>query len=213
MANQRKAFDGCSIAHEVADLVLQLDADSVFQRFPYSKNFSLAVELWHLMNMPPAVLIEAANAFVLPPYRLKVVAECEGARFWNDSKATNFHATLGALRSIDRPIVWIGGGRAKGGDIEAFAQQVGTRIDIAILYGEVAERLAKALKSFLEPVHIHKRLDHAITAAAELAAKIPQANVLFSPGFASYDQFDSFAARGKSFNDTVLSLKNAHKPN
>ena len=212
MANQRKAFDGCSIAHEVADLVLQLDADSVFQRFPYSKNFSLAVELWRLMNQPPAALIEAANAFVLPPHRLDVVAECGSVRFWNDSKATNFHATIGALRSIDRPIVWIGGGRAKGGDIEAFAQQVASRIDIAILYGEVAERLAKALKSFLEPVHIHKRLDHAITAAAELAAKIPQANVLFSPGFASYDQFDSFAARGKSFNDMVLSLKNAHKP-
>ena len=36
-----------------------------------------------------------------------------------------------------RPIVWIGGGRAKGGDVEAFAHQVGTRIDIAIIYGEV----------------------------------------------------------------------------
>ena len=213
MANQRKTFEGCSIAHEATDLVLQLDANSVFQRFPYSKNFTLAVELWRLMNMPPAALIEAANAFVLPPYRLEVVAECEGARFWNDSKATNFHATLGALGSIDRPIIWIGGGRAKGGDIEAFAQQVGSRIDIAILYGEVAERLAKALRNSLEPVHIYKHLDHAINAAAELAAEIPHANVLFSPGFASYDQFDSFAARGKSFNDTVLSLKNARKPN
>jgi UDP-N-acetylmuramoylalanine--D-glutamate ligase len=58
MANQRKAFEGYSIAHEATELALQLDADSVFQRFPYSKNFSLAVELWHLMNMPPAVLIE-----------------------------------------------------------------------------------------------------------------------------------------------------------
>ena len=152
MANQCKAFEGYSIAQEATELALQLDAASVFQRFPYSKNFSLAVELWRLMNMPPAVLIEAANAFLLPPYRLKVVAECEGVCFWNDSKATNFHATLGAIGSIDRPIVWIGGGRAKGGDIEAFAQQVGTRIDIAILYGEVAERLAKALK--LSLIHI-----------------------------------------------------------
>ena len=213
MANQRKAFDSCCIAHEVTELALQLDKESVFQRLPYSKNFSIAVELWRLMDVAPAALIEAANTFVLPPYRLDVVAECDSVRFWNDSKATNFHATLGALRSINRPIVWIGGGRARGGDIEAFAKQVGSRVDIAILYGEVAERLAKALKSFLEPVHIHKHLDHAITAAAEFAAKIPQANVLFSPGFASYDQFDSFAARGKSFNDRVLSLKNAHRPN
>ena len=138
MVSQGKAFDGCSIAHEVSDLVLQPDENSVFQRLPYSKNFLLAVELWRLMNLPPAALIEAANAFVLSPYRLEMVAECEGARFWNDSKATNFHATLGALSSIDRPIVWIGGGRAKGGDIDAFAQQLSSRIDIAILYGEVA---------------------------------------------------------------------------
>ena len=212
MANQRKAFDGCSIAHEVADLVLQLDADSVFQRFPYSKNFSLAAELWCLMDLPPAALIEAANAFVLPPHRLDVVAECGSVRFWNDSKATNFHATLAALRSIDRPIVWIGGGRAKGGDIEAFAQQVGPQVNMAVLYGEVAERLAKALKGSLGSVHVYECFDHAIAAAAEFAAKVPHANVLLSPGFASYDQFDSFDARGKNFNDMVLSLKNARKP-
>jgi UDP-N-acetylmuramoylalanine-D-glutamate ligase len=62
-------------------------------------------------------------------------------------------------------------------------------------------------------VHVHECFDHAIAAAAEFAAKIPHANVLLSPGFSSYDQFDSFDARGKNFNDTVLSLKNARKPN
>ena len=212
MANQRKVFDDCSIAHEVVDLVLQLDADSVFQRFPYSKNFSLAAELWCLMDLPTAALIEAANAFVLPPHRLDVVAVCGSVRFWNDSKATNFHATLAAIRSIDRPIVWIGGGRAKGGDIEAFAQQVGPQVNMAVLYGEVAEHLAKALKGSLGSVHVYECFDHAIAAAAEFAAKVPHANVLLSPGFASYDQFDSFDARGKNFNDIVLSLKNARKP-
>jgi UDP-N-acetylmuramoylalanine--D-glutamate ligase len=212
MASQRKALDGCSIAPELADLALQLDAASVFQRFPYSENFSLAAELWRLMDEPAAPLIEAANAFALAPHRLDVVAECKTVRFWNDSKATNFHATLAALGSIDRPIVWIGGGRAKGGDIEAFARQVGSRVDSAVLYGEVAERLARALRASLESVHVHNCFDHAIFAAAELAAKMPQANVLLSPGFASYDQFDSFDARGKSFKDMVLSLKDAQKP-
>lgn len=212
MTNQRKAFDGCTIAHEVSDLVLQLDTDSVFQRFPYSENFSLAAELWRLMDQPSSALVEAANSLALLPHRLNLVAECESIRFWNDSKATNFHATLAALRSIDRPIVWIGGGRAKGGDLEAFAQQAGPQVDMAVLYGEVAERLAKALKDSPGSVHVYECFDHAIAAAAKLAAKIPHANVLLSPGFASYDQFDSFGARGKNFNDTVLSLKNARKP-
>ena len=212
MASQRKAFDGYTIACEVADLAHQLNADSVFQQFPYSENFSLAAELWRLMDQPSGALIEAANSLALLPHRLKVVAECGSVRFWNDSKATNFHATLAALRSIDRPIVWIGGGRVKGGDVEAFAQQAGPQVDMAVLYGEVAERLAKALKGSLGSVHVYECFDHAIAAAAELAAKIPHANVLLSPGFASYDQFDSFDARGKSFNDSVLSLKNARKP-
>ena len=212
MANQRKALDGYTIAYEVADLVLELDAGSVFRRFPYLENFSLAAELWRLMDQPSGALIEAANSLAVLPHRLKVVAECGGVRFWNDSKATNFHATLAALGSIDRPIVWIGGGRAKGGNVEAFAQQAGPQVDMAVLYGEVAERLAKALKGSLVSVHVYECFDHAIVAAAELAAKIPNANVLLSPAFSSYDQFDSFAKRGKSFNDTVLSLKNARKP-
>jgi UDP-N-acetylmuramoylalanine--D-glutamate ligase len=212
MASQRKAFDGYTIAQELADLVHQLAADSVFQRFPYSENFSLAAELWRLMDQPSGALIEAANSLALLPHRLNLVAKCGSVRFWNDSKATNFHATLAALRSLDRPIVWIGGGRAKGGDVEAFAQQAGGQVDTAVLYGEVAERLAKALKGSLESVHVYECFDHAIAAASELAAKIPHANVLLSPGFSSYDQFDSFDARGKNFNDTVLSLKNAHKP-
>jgi UDP-N-acetylmuramoylalanine--D-glutamate ligase len=213
MANQRKAFDGYTIACEVSNLVHQLDADSVFQQFPYSENFSLAAELWRLMDQPSGALIEAANSLALLPHRLKVVAECGSVRFWNDSKATNFHATLAALRSIDRPIVWIGGGRVKGGDVEAFAQQAGPQVEIAVLYGEVAERLAMALRGSLGSVHVYECFDHAIAAAAEFAAKIPHANVLLSPGFSSYDQFDSFDARGKNFNDTVLSLKNARKPN
>ena len=47
----RKAFEGYSIAHEATELALRLDTDLVFQRFPYSKNFSLAVEL-SLMDLP-----------------------------------------------------------------------------------------------------------------------------------------------------------------
>jgi len=212
MASQRNEFDACTIAYEDAALVFKLAADSVFHRFPYSEDFSLAAELWWLLGMPSDSLIEAANTFMLAPHRLDVVAERDGVRFWNDSKATNFHATLAALESVDRPIVWIGGGSVKGGDVEAFAREVAGRVDVAILYGEVAERLAVALKGALESIHVHERFDDAIRAAAELAATIPGANVLLSPGFASFDQFDSYDQRGKSFTDTVLSLKNARKP-
>lgn len=212
MASFRKEFDACTIAYEDAALVFRLDSNSVFHRFPYSENFSLAAELWWLLGKSPEPLIEAANGFSLAPYRLSVVAEREGVRFWNDSKATNFHATLAALESVERPIVWIGGGRVKGGDVESFAAEVAGRVDVAVLYGEVAERLAEALAGSLGSVHVHARFEDAVSAAAELATSIPQANVLLSPGFSSFDQFKSYDERGKSFTDTVLSLKNVRKP-
>ncbi len=212
MATMRKGFDACTIAYEDVALVNRLAESSVFHRFPYSANFSLAAELWWLLGEPTEPLVEIANTFTLAPHRLAVVAERGGVRFWNDSKATNFHATLAAIDAVSRPIVWIGGGRVKGGDVEAFAHEIAGQIEVAVLYGEVADRLAGALKDELGKVWVRPRFEDAVQLAAELAEGMPNANVLLSPGFSSFDQFSSYDERGKSFTDTVLSLKNARKP-
>lgn len=208
MASMRKRFNACTIASADPAFTAKLSPDSVFRYFPYSNNFSMAAELWWLMDLEPAPLIEAADSFALAPHRLKVEAEVGGVRFWNDSKATNFHATLAALESVGRPIVWIGGGRAKGGDVEAFAKEVAVHVDAAVLYGEAADRLSEALRGSLDSIHVHHRFEDAVLAAADLAAEIPYANVLLSPAFSSFDQFSSYSERGKSFTDMVLSLKN-----
>ncbi|HBR93008.1 MAG TPA: UDP-N-acetylmuramoylalanine--D-glutamate ligase, partial [Opitutae bacterium] len=142
------------------------------------------------------------------PHRLARVADSEGVCYWDDSKATNFHATLAALESVGPPVVWIGGGRAKGGDIEAFAREVSDYVNAAVLYGEVAPRLAAALEGLLDSVQVFSCFADAVYAAAELAKSMTDANVLLSPGFSSFDQFGSYAERGKSFTDLVLSLKN-----
>ncbi|MGZ0708394.1 UDP-N-acetylmuramoyl-L-alanine--D-glutamate ligase [Coraliomargarita sp. W4R53] len=213
MESLHKGFDACFIAYEDAALVFQLDKKSIFHRFPYSDNFYLAAEFWWLLGQSSSTIVAAANAFELAPHRLSMVAECDGVLFWDDSKATNFHATLAALESVGRPVVWIGGGRAKGGEIEAFAQEVARHADAVVLYGEAAGRLADGVDGFLDSVQVqvHQRFEDAVLAAAALARSIPDANVLLSPGFSSFDQFSSYSERGKSFTDTVLSLKNACK--
>lgn len=201
----------CMVADSETALLAQLSPESLFRRSPNSENFLMAATFWHSLGLPTAPLVEAANAFRLAPHRLALVAEAGGVRFWDDSKATNFHAALAAVQSVARPIVWIGGGRAKGGDVEAFAREIAPHIDAAILYGEVAKRLANALDGVLESVDVHRPFAEAVASAAEIAASMPAANVVLSPGFASFDQFDSYGARGKNFADMVLSLKNAGK--
>jgi UDP-N-acetylmuramoylalanine--D-glutamate ligase len=212
MANESLESRFCIVARGEDAASLQLSPDSVFHRFPYSENFSIAAEFWSLLGRSPVALIEAGNVFTLAPHRLSVIALRGGTRFWNDSKATNFHATLAALKSVNRPVVWIGGGRAKGGDVESFATEVAAHVDAAVLYGEVADRLAAALRGSLATVEVVSSFEDAVRAAAQLAEEMAEADVLLSPGFASFDQFDSYQARGKSFIDTVLSLKNTHKP-
>ncbi|WPJ94889.1 UDP-N-acetylmuramoyl-L-alanine--D-glutamate ligase [Coraliomargarita algicola] len=208
MESMRKVYDACCVADEDSALLFKLDRASVFHRYPNSENFSLAAEMWWLLGKSSAQLIEAANAFTLAPHRLAMVAEYDGVYYWDDSKATNFHATLAGLESVGPPVVWIGGGRAKGGDVEAFAHELSNYVNAAVVYGEVAERLAQALQGSLDSVHVHPCFADAVYAAVELAKGIPEANVLLSPGFSSFDQFSSYADRGKSFTDMVLSLKN-----
>ncbi len=193
------AAAGCHLNRE-------LQPDSVFKRTPNTENFALAATYWHCLGLPPAALLLAANQFEPSAYRLAVVAEKDGVCYWNDSKATNFHATLAAVQAMPRPIIWIGGGRPKGGQIEAFAAALAQRIDAAVLYGEAGPQLLAALQGQLAQVQLVPEFEHAVRVASRLAAACRPSHVLCSPGFASFDQFASYRMRGKSFDSIVLGL-------
>lgn len=194
------------IADEAPALMRRLKPDSVFNRCPWRENFALAAAYWPLTGEPVEALLAAANEFKLAPHRLDVVAEKGGVRYWNDSKSTNFHATLAAVRAVPRPIIWIGGGRVKGGNLAAFAHELARQIDAAVLYGEAAPPMLEALTGRLGNVQVVSAFEQAVRAAGKLAHAGRPANVLLSPGFASFDQFESYQARGKSFNSIVLGL-------
>lgn len=187
-----------------------LPADSIFRRPPNLENWSVAAEWWAQAGLPERALVDAAEAFALSDHRLAPIAERDGVRFWNDTKATNFHAALAAIEAVGGRIVWIGGGRGKGGDVVRFAQEVATRVEVAVVYGEMAPELASIMAAAGAPVHVEERFDAAVRLAASLAEDIPSAQVLLSPGFASFDQFRAYGERGKIYCDLVLSLKNAN---
>ncbi len=200
------------VVDEDSDLIDRLAPDSPFSTSPQSANFALAVALWRALDQPVESLIDSANAFQLAAHRLSPVDSWGGVTFWNDSKATNFHAVLAAIDGLDGRVYWIGGGSGKGGDFDAFARSIAPKVEAVFLYGEVAESLAE---SFM-PVHSCVEIRADLAAAVEVATRAALANspsvVLLSPGFASFDQFSGYAARGKSFISTVFSLKDAHRP-
>src|SRR5207247_9289550 len=65
----------------------------------------------------------AIESFTPLPHRGTVVAEVDGVRYVDDSKATNPHAALAALDGVSNAIL-IAGGLAKGVDLSPLAQGV-----------------------------------------------------------------------------------------
>lgn len=175
-----------------------------FARYPQRENFLLAAALWRELGRDPAELYAAARTFVVGRHRLSRVAEVGGVVWWNDSKATNFHAALAALAGFDRPPLWIGGGRAKGGDIAAFARALSGRVRVALAMGETADALADGCAVAGVPVQVCGTLEAAVAAARQLA--LPGDHVLLSPGFASFDQFRNYEDRGDRFESLVRAL-------
>lgn len=177
---------------------------TVFGRVPQRENFLLLRALWKHLGLAEEKLIEAVLSFKLGGHRLARVAEIRGAGYWNDSKGTNFHAVEAALAGFDRPVLWIGGGRAKGGDIPAFAARIAPRLRQAFVIGETRDILAESFRRLAVPVVVCDSLRDAVLQARDMA--IAGDHVLLSPGFASFDMFRGYDDRGRQFEAIVADL-------
>ena len=140
-------------------------------------------------------------------HRLELVREQGGVRWYNDSIATAPERVQAALRSFDEPIVLLLGGRDKNLPWAELARLVSTRVKAAVLFGEAAPLIERALAAAGVPAERRPRFDslaQAVTAAAGLAQ--PGDVVLLSPGATGYDEFKDFAERGERFTEWVKAL-------
>ncbi len=151
--------------------------------------------------MPQAVAVGIAG-FAGLPHRQQRVAMVDGVAWVNDSKATNADAAARALACYDR-LVWIAGGIAKAGGIEALRPLL-PRVAHAVLIGRDAPALAQTLADAGVPYTVAGTLEAAVPAARAAAARTASPVVLLSPACASFDQFSGFEARGERFRQLAL---------
>lgn len=147
---------------------------------------------------------EAIATFTPPLHRCELIRTLDGIEYLNDSKATNIHALDSALRSMDRPIVLIAGGKDKGLVYESLLDRLKESVKAAVLFGEIGKPLCE-LFSQAVPCQSSETLDEAVQAARALAAAGDI--ILLSPGTSSFDQFTSYEARGDAFRTIVLNLR------
>ncbi len=90
----------------------------------------------------------------------------------------------------------------KGADFSPLANVTAT-VRAAFVFGEAAAELEAALSVRIEVVRVES-LEAALHGAAERAA--PGDVVVLSPACASFDQFESFEARGERFSELARDL-------
>jgi len=148
------------------------------------------------------------RSFAGVEHRLEFVADINGVRYYNDSKATNVDATLKALDAFPGRILIILGGKDKGSDYTVLQQPLREKATLALLIGAAAEKIEGQVAGSVA-IERAGTIDRAVEIAAGTAH--PGDIVLLAPACASFDQFENFEQRGRIFKDLVRRLQSNAK--
>ena len=174
------------------------------------ENALAAAALARSFGVPATAVRDGLRALELGDHRIQTVAEADGIRWVDDSKATNPHAAASSLRAFDS-IVWIAGGQAKGTSFDELVQRYGDKLRAAVLLGVDRGVIAQALARHAPQIPvtvIHSTDTGAMTQAVAAARAFarPGDVVLLAPGCASKDMFTGYDARGAAFARAVRAI-------
>jgi UDP-N-acetylmuramoylalanine--D-glutamate ligase len=169
------------------------------------QNAAAAYAASRSLGLDSATVIAGIKSFPGLAHRQELIAEIDGVRYVNDSKATNADAAEKALLCYDN-IYWIAGGKPKEDGIGGLAPLF-PRIRKAFLIGEAAGAFAQVLDGKMA-YEISHTLDRAVASSRQAALKDGKqgAVVLLSPACASFDQFKNFEVRGEAFRALVHAM-------
>ncbi len=138
-------------------------------------------------------------------HRMQFVADLDGVRYINDSKATNVDACRCALESMTTPVVLIIGGRDKGNDYGDILDLVKAKCRALVFLGADNAKLHAAFDDAGVAIADTHAMKDCVSACAAFARKGD--TVLLSPCCASFDLFRNMEDRGEQFTECVHALK------
>ena len=168
------------------------------------ENVLAAVVATRLAGVRPAQIEASIKSFSGVEHRIEFVAEINGVRYYNDSKATNVDATLKALEAFPGRIIVILGGKDKDSDYTQLRSTLQEKAILALLIGAAAEKIEYQIDGSVA-IKCAATVEHAV----EFAAQAAHAGdiVLLAPACASFDQFQNYEHRGRVFKDLVHQLQ------
>lgn len=185
--------------------------DDVQPNAPHNvANALAAAALARSFGAPATAIKDGLNQLELGGHRIQTIAERDGVRWIDDSKATNPAAAESSMKAFDS-IVWVAGGQAKGTSFDELVERVGGRLKAAVLLGVDRQVVAEAIgrhASKVPVIVVDSVDDGAMAQVVAEAAKLAEPGdvVLLAPGCASLDMYSSYGARGDAFAAAVAEL-------
>jgi UDP-N-acetylmuramoylalanine--D-glutamate ligase len=165
-------------------------------------NALAAMAVASLLGVSHETMARVLEAFGGLPHRCQLIAEADGVRWFDDSKATNVGATVAAIRGLAGagPLILIAGGDAKGADFSILEAPLREHVRLLLLIGRDAARIAAVSEGVVETVYADGMAD-AVDVARERSR--PGDSVLLAPACASFDMYANYEARGDAFTTEV----------
>lgn len=184
-----------------------LDMDKSRLRGPHNaENMMAALAVGHVLRVPLEHMVEALTGYEPAPHRCELVAESNGVKFVNDSKATNLDALQKALLAMpagkagEPNVFLIAGGQDKGFEFHDIGPLLSQRVKRAFLLGETREKIRAAWSLFTPCMPVASLLEAVQFSAADA---VPGDVVLLSPACSSFDMFQNYQHRGEVFRQAV----------
>ena len=167
------------------------------------ENMLAALAVGWLLELDMAQMLKTLVEFKGLPHRGELVAEVNGVRFINDSKATNPGAMVSAVQGAGGAVHLIAGGDAKGLDFVGGVKSISSGISSLALIGANRSDMARLLDE------LDGKACDSMDEAVQYLAAVARAGdtVLLSPGCASLDQYENYMARGEAFREAVKRLE------
>ena len=146
----------------------------------------------------------AVTSFTSAPHRCVEIANINGVKWIDDSKATNVGATIAAIEGLapitKGKIILIAGGDSKGADLSALKPALVESVSEVIALGKDAEKFS----TIFDNTTLVSSMEMAVS-AADLRA-VSGDIVLLSPACASIDMFKNYMHRAQVFTDAVTHI-------
>ncbi|MGM0444932.1 MAG: UDP-N-acetylmuramoyl-L-alanine--D-glutamate ligase [Bacillota bacterium] len=167
-------------------------------------NTGFAVMVAKLFDITNQKIVNSVKSYEAYSHRLEVIYDKE-YKIIDDSKATNPHAAINALRSLEMPLILIAGGQNREAKFSSLAYTINERVKKAIILGETRYLIKKELDNLgYKDYVIVDNMKEAVQKAFNFINV--DDTLLLSPGCPSWDMYESYKKRGKDFQKEVKNI-------